>query len=379
VERILIFIDWYLPGYKAGGPIQSVANLVNFLKKHYIVDIITRNIDYTETIPYYNVKSNHWNDIEQNVRVFYFDEKTLSYSKIDHFIQPSIYRIVYITGIYSRYFSFLPMLIAKRKKIEKIIVAPRGMFSSQAMLIKPIRKKIFLFFAHKLKFYKSTILHATNTHEEKILRNIFPTQPIKISPNFPRFNDEVFQPLEKKEQQLNLLFLGRISPEKNLHFAMKCLSKITNSSIKFTVYGSVYDKEYWLKCKTMAENLPSNIQFSYKGSIKSEMVFDIIKENHALFMPSLGENFGHSIYETMAVGRLVIISKNTPWHNLNEKNCGWDISLKQEDDFISTIENLVKMPQALYDNWCKSAYIYAKEYLEREKICNLALSLFEHE
>ncbi|CAN5434615.1 hypothetical protein BH10BAC1_BH10BAC1_14720 [soil metagenome] len=27
-KKVLIFIDWYLPGYKAGGPRQSVANLV---------------------------------------------------------------------------------------------------------------------------------------------------------------------------------------------------------------------------------------------------------------------------------------------------------------------------------------------------------------
>ena len=37
---LLIFIEHYLPGYKFGGPIQSVANLVELLKPHYVLSIV---------------------------------------------------------------------------------------------------------------------------------------------------------------------------------------------------------------------------------------------------------------------------------------------------------------------------------------------------
>jgi len=33
-KRILIFVDYYLPGYKGGGTIRAIANLVNLLKKN---------------------------------------------------------------------------------------------------------------------------------------------------------------------------------------------------------------------------------------------------------------------------------------------------------------------------------------------------------
>ena len=33
-KKVLICIDWFLPAYKAGGPIQSISNMVNHLKNH---------------------------------------------------------------------------------------------------------------------------------------------------------------------------------------------------------------------------------------------------------------------------------------------------------------------------------------------------------
>ena len=43
--KVLIFIDWYKPGFKAGGPIQSVSNIVSQLGKDYEFYIITRDTD----------------------------------------------------------------------------------------------------------------------------------------------------------------------------------------------------------------------------------------------------------------------------------------------------------------------------------------------
>ena len=34
-KKILVAIDWYLPGYKAGGPIRSCASIINCLKDDF--------------------------------------------------------------------------------------------------------------------------------------------------------------------------------------------------------------------------------------------------------------------------------------------------------------------------------------------------------
>ena len=34
-KKILVFVDWYLPGFKAGGPIRSCANLISHFSNEY--------------------------------------------------------------------------------------------------------------------------------------------------------------------------------------------------------------------------------------------------------------------------------------------------------------------------------------------------------
>ena len=51
-KKILLFTDWYEPGYKAGGPIQACKNVVSVLKEQYDFYIICSDRDLGETSPY---------------------------------------------------------------------------------------------------------------------------------------------------------------------------------------------------------------------------------------------------------------------------------------------------------------------------------------
>ena len=87
-RKVLICIDWFLPAYKAGGPIQSVANLVEHIKDEYDFYIATSNSDIDEELDIDNTLLNKW--IEKGgYKIIYLDSKhqTLSfYKKICMFI-----------------------------------------------------------------------------------------------------------------------------------------------------------------------------------------------------------------------------------------------------------------------------------------------------
>jgi len=36
MKKILVLQDWYYPGFKAGGPIKSIRNIVNNLKDEFL-------------------------------------------------------------------------------------------------------------------------------------------------------------------------------------------------------------------------------------------------------------------------------------------------------------------------------------------------------
>ena len=71
-KSILLFIDWYLPGFKAGGPIRSMANMVQHLGKEFQFKIITRNTDYTSSEPYPGIVTDAWNNGPFGEQVYYF-------------------------------------------------------------------------------------------------------------------------------------------------------------------------------------------------------------------------------------------------------------------------------------------------------------------
>ena len=57
-KTILILCDWFLPGYLAGGPIQSIATLTKQLGDAIDFKIITTDRDFKSKKPYENIAIN---------------------------------------------------------------------------------------------------------------------------------------------------------------------------------------------------------------------------------------------------------------------------------------------------------------------------------
>ncbi len=47
--QVLVFIDWYKPYFKAGGPVRSMVNLVDHLADRIDFHIVTGDRDYMAT------------------------------------------------------------------------------------------------------------------------------------------------------------------------------------------------------------------------------------------------------------------------------------------------------------------------------------------
>src|SRR5512133_3532794 len=60
MTKILLFIDWFTHGYRAGGPTRSMANLVTGLKEKFDFWIVTRNTDYRDSSPYPGIQPDTW-------------------------------------------------------------------------------------------------------------------------------------------------------------------------------------------------------------------------------------------------------------------------------------------------------------------------------
>ncbi|MCD4795087.1 MAG: glycosyltransferase [Bacteroidales bacterium] len=380
-KKILVFIDWFLPGYKAGGPIRSVANMIDALHEYFDFYIVTSDRDYLEKEPYPEITKDKWLNFESKATVYYFSETKKNKKNLIDLINNIDCDIAYINGIYSFFFSILPLRLIK-KTGKKIIVAPRGMLSKQAFSAKQFKKKIFIFIAKLFGLYKDVNFQATDKKEALDIKTILSNNAnINVVPNFPRITlTKEPKQIIKQKGELKLVSIARISAEKNTLYALQILASTDFSGkIEYDLFGSIYNNKYWKECNKIINLLPKNIKVNYKNSIESSMIHKTFLKYHFAFMPSKGENFGHSILESFSAGCPVIISDQTPWRDLEDKNVGWDIALSEKSKFIDTIQKCIDMKQEEYKIMSEKAFNFAKECTNNELLISDTKNLFKNE
>lgn len=373
--KLLIFIDWYKPGYKAGGPIRSVSNMVDVFNKDFEISIITRDTDYMETTPYSNIKSNEWNKLD-GASIFYLSKENTKRITLHQLIDTINPDIIYCNSLYSPYFSLIPIHYAKKKKI-KTILAVRGMLSKGSLNVKKAKKRTFINFIKWVGLFKKITFHATTEEEKKDIENTFGKQTnIIVANNLPEQKTNSF--IEKKKTINNILLVSvaRIAPEKNTLYAIETL-KNCKSKVIFDIYGPIYNQGYWNKCLESIKNLPINIEVNYKGAIPHYEIDSTLQQYHALFLPSTGENFGHIIIEAMTNSCIPIVSDKTPWKDLATNNIGFDIDLTTPENFAKAIDTLALMDEKTFNKMAKNAFHYAKQISNNQSLIEQYKQLFQ--
>ncbi len=355
-KDILIITGRYLPGYKDGGPVRSIKNLTDFLGDEYNFRILTCDRDHGDTEPYPNICVDDWNEVGK-ANVYYVEPGGFSRKIITELANQV--DLVYVCGCFSDY--SINTLIAKRLgKVKKpIVIAPMGLFMPNAMKKKPIKYKGFLTVCKLLGFFNNVVWSVTSEYEEECTKAaIFKKAKCYIAEDLPRVVDTSPIQKDKVKGELKVFFISRISPEKNLFQNIEVL-KICKSKIKFTIYGPIYNEDYWKKIQNKIEELPSNIQVEYKGNANSEKIIEILKSEHVFLFMTIGENFGHVIQESLAAGCPCVISNQTPWQDLEKKKAGYVFSLDNNEIFAEKLDMFAMMSEDEFQKRVNMAHEYA--------------------
>jgi glycosyltransferase involved in cell wall biosynthesis len=380
--NILTFVAYYLPGYKSGGPVRTIANMVESLSSDFHFKIITSDRDSFETDSYPDIQVNAWNRVGQ-ADVFYVSPQKRTLGYLRQILQDTEYDILYLNSLFATQFTIKPLMLRRLGLIpdKPVVIAPRGEFSQGALGLKARKKQIYLFLANTLGLYNNMIWQASSEHEVKDIKREMGkcAHKICIAPNLPSIIPEM--PTKQhpvgnySDCLLKIIFLSRISPKKNLDYALDVLAQVKRQ-VKFDLYGIVDDQGYWRQCKELVKELPENICVEYKGCIAHEKVFETFSQYDLFFLPTKGENFGHVIYESLSAGTPPLISDQTPWRDFEEKGVGWVLSLDDMSAFVRTIEQFA---QSDFENRCvmrEEARQYAVEVNQNSAVLQANKELF---
>lgn len=339
--EVLTFSDYYLPGYKAGGVVRSLANLVEGLGTEFDFRLVTRDRDAGDTEPFPNIPAQRW--IEQGKgRTLYVRRGNLL-ADLQFAISTTKPDLIYLNSLFSPSFTALPFVLSRlQDRRTPVLVAPRGECSPGALELKRTKKACYLNILRWLQTWRSIVFQASTPLEAEQIRAVFPDADVLIAADIPT---PPFGGLPaaatKSKGHASLCFLSRISPMKNLLYALDRLADLTGT-VELDIFGFIDDPKHWMQCQQRIAELPSNVRVSYRGVLHPMEVQPTLYCYDALFVPTRGENFGHVFMEAFGAGVPVLVSDETPWRNLEAKGVGWDIPLSSPERFNRALDELLR-------------------------------------
>ncbi|WP_027097185.1 glycosyltransferase family 4 protein [Clostridium paraputrificum] len=376
MKKLLIMASLFWPQKHGGGPTISIWNLVHAIKDQFDIYVISKNHELNDKERLPGIEDG-WNKFEFG-NAYYTRYGHHSVKEIIELINEVKPDIIYQNSFFS-FDDLWPVLLYRKTHPEvKVIVAPRGEFYPERIKVGHLKKKIYGRLLKLSGLIKDVFFQGT-AEEECVqikeflgvhLEKIYNIQNISI---MKQENENI----EKKRGKLDLVYIARIHPTKNTLKALEYLKEL-EGNITYDIYGAIEDGKYWDECLRVIRELPSNIKVSYKGIINHDSVAETLIKYHAYYMPTDGENFGHSIVEAMLMGRIIIISNHTPWTDVNQYG-GYAIPVEDKNKYVEILNYLCDIEQDIYEKRCNSIRSFIINRLNIQETIEKYIKAFDKE
>jgi len=392
---ILILVDYYLPGMKAGGPVRSVEHLVRRLGHRYRFRLIAGDRDLGDRRPYPEVPPGRWRRAGV-AEAWYLAGGTKALGALRRVIRETPHDLLYLNSLFSPRMTFAVLLLRRLRAIpdRPVVLAPRGELHpgalatggwrasgpGTALVTNPryLKKRLYIRVCRSLGLFRGVVWQASTPSEAEHIRRYLGADARVMSAR------DLAGPLQgppperapKEPGLLRVAYLSRISPKKNLEGAIALLAGV-RGRVDFDIYGPVEEPGYWQQCRRALEALPPNVHARYHGMVPHEGVGEVLRAHDLLLLPTWGENYGHVVLEALVEGCPVLISDQTPWRDLERAGVGWDLPLTNPAAFRAVLERCVAMDPAEHAELCRRAVEYGRRCSEDQEAVHATRDLFD--
>lgn len=339
--RVLVVADYYLPGVNAGGPVRSVANMVDRLADEIDFFILTRNHDLGSQAPYEQLGSEYWHAVGR-AKVKYFSAHALR--RVLRHVAEVPHETLYLPSYFSRL--SLRLLWARRLGApprRRVVVAPRGQFAFEAMSLKPNRKRAMLSLSNAAGIHSGIIWHATTAAEAGQISSAVKSEEAIVAANLSSTVHGGSRSGKKSPGQLRIVAIARIHRIKNILQGIQWLQGL-EGDVRYDIIGPHEDNVYLEECRRAAAQLPRNVKVNFLGPLPHDEIAGRMGHYDLFFLPTTAESYGHSISEALGGGVPVLVSDRTPWRGLTNRGAGWDVPLQDPARFREILQHCVAMP-----------------------------------
>lgn len=227
-----------------------------------------------------------------------------------------------VVHIFSGWNFFVPYLINLTKKLKKkVFFSPLGQLDEWSLTQKKFKKKLALNFYLKKSLKKCNGIIVASEKEKKDVNKIFFSKVLVLGHGVDLPNKETLIRKKFNREKKKLIFVSRLHYKKGLENLIDAWEQAKLINWQLKIFGPKTDNIKFLDKAKLLKNL------SIEDPIYGNKKIDIILNSDALILPSLSENFGLIVAESLSLGLPVATTNNTPWSEISEEkvNCGWII------------------------------------------------------
>lgn len=195
-----------------------------------------------------------------------------------------------------------------------------------------------------LEYYQKAhhiLVHTHLQRQQMQTMDMFKGKDIRVFPL--GVNTEKFSLKEKNKDYTSpkLLYVGRITPLKQVHLAIEAVKKIKSSgltNVVLNIIGPVSSKEYLQELKELVKKYSLERNISFLGHKEHDELPDYFQSAHLLLLPSTHESFGMVMVEAMACGTPVVAMEGSggPEEIIDHAKNGMLCTLK---NYANTVSN----------------------------------------
>ena len=372
---IIILLGAYWPGHESTGPNLSILAMCESLSNRFDFKIVARDRPFSGGKAVGVVGQWHLTDYAS---LRYLQVGPLGALGLTNLLRSTQHDLLVMNGFFDREFT-LPCLISRRLGVlpeVATLLSPRGELTGGALSLKSGRKAFYRNWANRLDLHKGVHLHATSEFELADCQSALPANNCWLAPNFRSLFPLPMRVARPEGAPLRLMFLGRITEVKRLDFALRAIAA-SRVRVCLSIYGPLSDESYWRRCSAVIAELPGDSTAELHGEISNADVPNVLAAHDALLLPSLSENFGHAIFESLASGTPVIIGDRTPWRGLQSMRAGFDLPVDDLEAFASAIRQLAALSEDALQEWRRGARAKVTTYLRDSQAQETMVALFE--
>ena len=371
--RITVFTRGYPPAHLVGGPARTLFALVETLAADFRFSVITSAFDGPAAGPMRSVKPSQWSTFG-HATIWYEREYRISAWRTATLLRKTKPHLVYLNSFFDYRFAILPLFITRMtSRKTPVVLAPRGEFSAGALALKRQKKRVFITAFRMLGLHKVVTWHAVTAQEKANIERVFGSGArihvaISLRTDLSVGGEGRYHAQRPSADPhcCSLVFFSRIVPKKNVTVVIRAMP-LVKGKVRLSIAGPIENARYWAECLKLIDNIDDPEIIEYVGAIPADETISFLSRFDLFVFPTLGENFGHVVLESLAAGTPVIVGNDTPWHHIETAGAGWICDPASPEAVAELIERFLALDESARARMRAAARALARQVLNDPK------------